>query len=653
MTPSLLTGLQFKLREILPKWAFWVVAILLVALFNDFARVGLPEAKRVGHHADMAVMLFLLSAVLLFYLLPKWFARGIIAFTFFWLTIFTIVNWWFFAFYRDYLTPSTLKLAIYAEETVMAWDGLTYKLDALWFIIAMFIGCGLLFRLDRYKPGSKAIFIVAIVIFSLGCYKQYQVGLRALGGLKHKGTNHITYFVQNFTPPKMIEFTEQNLQQLKSIFPYKQFTGGVDYPLFQDQQQSAQPDNLKNVLIIALESVRVAETGQNSANNYSVTPNLDAIANESIAATRAYANANQTVRSEVSILCSALDFINGAPYAHLGKPLNTPCIPNILSEYGYETYWIHGYKKSFYNRENFFPSLGFKYIADRAVIEQAGYTKQLGWGVADDDLFKYTLATLEKSKKPFFAEVLTLSNHFPYLWDWGIEFPPELELPADIKESIEAAYPAYKRGIYFTDYQLGKFWQAFKNSPLYENTLVIITGDHGIWTFPDGLKQDSSFAAELHKNEVYFRTPLIFHAADLDAKLIDKAISHADIAPTILDYLGINYPNAFLGESVFDRIEGETYPVYFLASGGFGVRRDNLYCYPIDTSGLCQGYNRKCKDYQLENTGTQCVTTDQDILHQIQPFELADHDLSNDQMLIRITQDALNSRFIPGGIEAK
>ena len=652
MNGSLLQSLGSKLRNGLPKWAFWIVVILYVAIFNDFARTGLPEAKRMGHHADMAIMLFLLSAILLFYLLPKWYARGFIAITVFWLTVFTIVNWWFFGFYRDYLTPSTLKLAVYAEESMLAWGGLGFKAEALWFLIAMFIGSLILFRLDRYKPSKRSLFIVAMVIMSLGGYKQHQADSRALGGLRHNGINHISYFVQNFRPAESLTFDAQNLEQIKSIYPYKQFAGDLEYPLFQNVSQSVQPRKPRNVLLIVLESIRAAETGFNTSAQPSLTPNLDAIASESLSFPIAYSNANQTVRSEISILCSALDFINGAPYSHLGEPINTACMPSILAEYGYETYWIHGYKKSFFNRENFFPSLGFQHISDLAVIAEAGYTDQIGWGISDEDLFKYTLETLEKSSKPFFAEVLTLSNHYPYLWDWNIEFPDNLQLPANIGDDTEVVYPAYRRGIYYTDYQLGKFWQAFKKSSIYDDTLVIVTGDHGIWTFDSEILQQQGFATEMHKNEIYFRTPLIFHAPDIGIEKNQQAVSHADILPTTLEYLGIDYPNAFIGTSVFNR-KDYTYPVYFIASGGFGVRKNDTYCYPVDTTDMCQSYNRKCKDYELSGTATQCISTDQDLLHGVESFELVDHDLSNDQLLIRLTQHALNNRFMPADLETK
>ena len=81
---------QIKLEGILPRWLFWAVLVLTIAAFNEFARVGLPEAKRVGHHADMAVMLFMFTAILLAHLLPRWLNRTLVSLSLAWLTIFSI-----------------------------------------------------------------------------------------------------------------------------------------------------------------------------------------------------------------------------------------------------------------------------------------------------------------------------------------------------------------------------------------------------------------------------------------------------------------------------------------------------------------------------------------------------------------------------------
>ena len=51
-----------------------------------------------------------------------------------------------------------------------------------------------------------------------------------------------------------------------------------------------------------------------------------------------------------------------------GRPLPTNCLPSILAHYGYETHWFHGYEKNFYNRDEFFPSIGFQKLDDQSVI---------------------------------------------------------------------------------------------------------------------------------------------------------------------------------------------------------------------------------------------------------------------------------------------
>ena len=183
---------------------------------------------------------------------------------------------------------------------------------------------------------------------------------------------------------------------------------------------------------------------------------------------------------------------------------------------------------------------------------------------------------------------------------------------------------------------------------MYENTLLIVTADQGIWTFPDNMFPTTDYASELRKNEIYFRLPFVMHAADLKPESVEFPVSQADLPPTVLDYLGLSAPNAFLGASVFNRRDDIVYPVYFLAGGGFGVRKNDLYCYPIDTTGLCDDYNRSNEVCTGESaTSTACLTSDSDLLRSSDELKPTTVDLSGDKMLIDITQDLLESGFIP------
>jgi len=107
-------------------------------------------------------------------------------------------------------------------------------------------------------------------------------------------------------------------------------------------------------------------------------------------------------------------------------------------------------------------------------------------------------------------------------------------------------YHDYTRGIYYSDYALGSFFDKVRKSKLAENTLFIITADHGVWIYPDNKAIDNVI-----KQEIYFRMPLLFWSPKLIVPGVNPVLgSQLDIAPTILDIIRIRAKNSFLGTSL-------------------------------------------------------------------------------------------------------
>ena len=182
-------------KDFFIKAFFWFFVVFLVAAYNEFARYGLPDAKGVGNRDDQSVAFFILSILLFLSVFRKNISRPIITIFFFLLSIFAISNWWYYDFYRDYLTLDTVRLAIYAKESMLAWEGLKYKEQALFYVLSLLFLVGVYFKLDPFKPGKKTLLVVAIVSFVLAAQQQVVISSTARGGLKHRGINHISYFV--------------------------------------------------------------------------------------------------------------------------------------------------------------------------------------------------------------------------------------------------------------------------------------------------------------------------------------------------------------------------------------------------------------------------------------------------------------------------
>ena len=271
------------------------------------------------------------------------------------------------------------------------------------------------------------------------------------------------------------------------------------------------------------------------------TPNLDKIAKEGLWASTFYANGNQTVRGELAFLCGLLDRLKSAPVVTINPDLRATCLPRLLKDAGYKTHWFHGNTSSFFRRAPFFLRHGYEKLHDGDLLKTMHPPlPEIGWGTSDEAVFSYALDILEKEDSPFFAEIMTLSNHHPFTWDWGITIPERLNPQASDVDAL------FRHGIYYTDYAVGHFWERFQKSKLAKNTLVIFVGDHGLWLFDEADNQREEI--KIGKN--IFVCLLSWSVPRFKKSQVTYPASQVDVPPTVLDWLDFHTPHAFLGSSL-------------------------------------------------------------------------------------------------------
>jgi phosphoglycerol transferase MdoB-like AlkP superfamily enzyme len=402
----------------------------------------------------------------------------------------------------------------------------------------------------------------------------------------HERMASLTHFKEfNELPEKyhaknLKEFTGNHSKSYTTPFP-------KTYPLYQSAIEPTTHTPKENIIIILLESVRASEMGIYGAKN-SASPFMDSLAKQSNVFLNAYSTAPITGKSEFVINCSTLDFFAAASASSQDNLQNKRCIASILKESGFNTYWFHGNEKEIYNRGTFFPKIGYQNIIAEYELNQLNVTDKLAWGISDTALFDHVLKTLEKEDKPFLAEVLTLSNHLPFNYDWKIKFPDYLT-----KQNNKGDYlNDYRKGIYYTDQALKQFFTAFWQSDLSSNTHVIITGDHGVWAF-----DQSNTYSQLSKDEHFFRIPLMIWSPNRHKEIHTALSSHLDIAPTILDILDITTDNSFIGRSLYSDEEVlNNRLIYTMYHRNFGYRSASEACAPIN--GCIDFFNTpKCSNW--------------------------------------------------------
>jgi arylsulfatase A-like enzyme len=120
------------------------------------------------------------------------------------------------------------------------------------------------------------------------------------------------------------------------------------------------------------------------------------------------------------------------------------------------------------------------------------------------------------------------------------------------KNDVNYLRDLYDAEINYTDNKFGEILNYLKRNELYKDTIIIVTSDHGEEFWENG-GTGHGFSLREHQLKV----PLIIKSPTFSSsgKKIQELVGLIDIAPTILDILGIPIPNEFQGISLLPLIE--------------------------------------------------------------------------------------------------
>jgi phosphoglycerol transferase MdoB-like AlkP superfamily enzyme len=292
-------------------------------------------------------------------------------------------------------------------------------------------------------------------------------------------------------------------------------------------------ENKMNVVLISVESLSANFLGS-FGNTQNITPNLDSLGKQGMLFTKLYASGTRTVRGlEALSLC-----ISPTPGQSIVKRpdnKNLFTLGNVFRSKGYSSRFIYGGYGYFDNMTEFFSQNGYE-VTDRSALAENEIHYANIWGVADEDLFTLSLRELDKdykNNKPFFAQIMTVSNHRPYTYPEGrIDIPSHTNREGAVK---------------YTDYAIGKFIKEAKLKPWFANTLFVIVADHC-----------ASSAGKVELPVDKYHIPMIFYSpGHIAPSKFEKLTAQIDIGPTILGYLNFNYESKFFGQDVFKMADSQ------------------------------------------------------------------------------------------------
>ena len=327
-----------------------------------------------------------------------------------------------------------------------------------------------------------------------------------------------------------------------------------------------------NIVLITIESLRHDHVGCYGYDR-TTTPTLDALAGEGIAFDNVYSVTSWTLAAHASLFTglypTAANIIY--PKDRLHEAYTT--LAELLADGGYDTAAV---VSGTYLLSKFKLDQGFAAYDDSIAQPPGGKRVSIG-DVTNPQMEEALLDYFDKrgqTDRPFFL--------FAYFWDPHYDYiPPEpydkMFVPSDAKPISLAHYDGQKNPvkkgispqelayvisqydgeIRCTDDVLGRVFQKMKDRGLWDNTVVIVTADHGEEFFEHDNKG--------HKNNVFaesVRIPLIIKPAQATAaRRDDRLASLVDLFPTILDFADVEGDLHLLqGYSLLDEPVGQ--PVY-------------------------------------------------------------------------------------------
>lgn len=335
-----------------------------------------------------------------------------------------------------------------------------------------------------------------------------------------------------------------------------------------DEKRKVKGDGLPegtNVIVVLMESMSADKTGLVHPEE-GLTPCLDSLMAQSMTFAEAWSAGIHTYNGIYSTLYGHPALL--ARHSMRQAPLPRVCgLPQLLAAAGYSTAFFVSHEADFDNLQGFLSLNGVQRVVEKKDYPSNEYANT--WGPPDHLLLDHVLEYCDSmaAKGPFFAGVMTISDHGPYVIPEGIDFKPT-------HKEID------KQMVEYADWSIGRFVRKAAQRPWFEKTLFVFVADHGA-------AMDKTYDMSLSYNHV----PLLFYAPGrLTPCLRETMAQQIDIAPTILGMLGLDSGEQMLGLDLTLRdrryayftaddkvgvVDGEWFYIYWVKQDG----RESLYRY--------------------------------------------------------------------------
>jgi len=320
-----------------------------------------------------------------------------------------------------------------------------------------------------------------------------------------------------------------------------------------------------HIFLVIVESFNSRFVNQKNEDGIEYAPYMNQLTRDHLYFKNYFSNSVQTAKGHFSALCGQINRMDGVAVSSVGC-YKQRCLGSLMQKFGYQTEFIQADPNYNYdgNEDFVFKMAGFQKMPRLFKPCHMEQDKCYGLGVKDSVFYDRTFDYIDtlKSEVPHFFTLATVANHMPF------NFMPEDE--RQLYKNPKSFKQHYLNSLRMVDDSLKNLIERYKKSPFYENSILLITGDHG---FPTG--EHGSIHNENYAYQENFGVPLLVIDSRRNLKtqfshLEDKTYSHLNLSPSILDLAGINTDTDFIADSIFSAKENDD-KVYLVQpySGGY------------------------------------------------------------------------------------
>ncbi|OZU89971.1 hypothetical protein CIL03_02215 [Virgibacillus indicus] len=353
----------------------------------------------------------------------------------------------------------------------------------------------------------------------------------------------------------------------------------------------------KNIIFINAESIQ-SFVINNDVNGQEITPFLNSLTEDED--TYYFKNfyhqteQGKTSDSEFLVENSLYPLPRGAVFFTQGQN-KFHAMPEMLEEKDYYSAVFHANNKSFWNRDQIYPNFGIDHFYGAEAYE-VNESNSIGWGLKDKPFFEQSIKYLQSLEQPFYSKFITLTNHFPFELD---EEDKSIEPYDSNSNTLNNFFPTVR----YMDEAIEQFFSQLKDAGLYDNSIIVIMGDHY------GISQNHNRAMStyLGKEEItpydhiqLQRVPFFVHIPGHGkGEVKSKIAGQIDVKPTLLHMAGIKTDNdIYFGNDLFhDGRKG-----YIALRNGDFISDEY-----ISTNGIC--YDRETGEPLETDTGQNSSET--------------------------------------------